>query len=299
MYQQIASNKRRTLILMVGFVAFIWAVAWVIALASGRPALIYVIGVAALLYAVIGYYASASVALALSGAQSVTKQQAPELYRIVENLAIASGLPMPQVYVINDASPNAFATGRDPQHAVVAVTTGLLDIMNKSELEGVIAHELSHVGNYDTRLMAIVIVLVTIVTFISHFFLRMTFWGGNRDNEGNQAQAIFLAIGLVLAILSPIIAALLQLAVSRKREYLADASGALLTRYPEGLASALAKIDAAPRGMRKANSATAHLYIASPFKNESGLGGWLADLFSTHPPIKDRINRLEHMEANP
>lgn len=296
MYQQIDANKRKTILLMAGFVVFISLFGLILSRALGRPGLAIGLALFALVYALISYYASAAIALAINRAQPVEKSQAPELYRVVENLAIAGGLPMPKIYVVNDPSPNAFATGRDPQHAVVAATTGLLEMMDKSELEGVIAHELSHVGNYDIRLMAAVVMLVTVVSVMSNAFLRLTFWGGRDDRDGGEASAIFLVIGIVMALLSPIIATILQLAVSRRREYLADASGALLTRYPEGLASALRKIKAS-QPMRTANTATAHLYLANPFGSKSA--GFVANLFSTHPPIDDRIAKLDNMEIKP
>jgi heat shock protein HtpX len=226
----------------------------------------------------------------MSGAREVEKADAPELYRIVENLAIAGGLPMPKVYIIDDDSPNAFATGRDPQHAVVAVTSGILGVLEKSELEGVIAHELSHVGNYDIRFMALVTALVSVVSIIADLLLRLSFWGGNDREEGGNNQ-LMLILGIVGAILAPIVAVAIQFAVSRQREYLADSSGALLTRYPEGLASALEKISANDQPMNRANSATAPLYISNPLKGRSFSG-----LFDTHPPIAERIRRLREME---
>jgi heat shock protein HtpX len=247
----------------------------------------------AIAYAVFSYFSGAKMALALSGAEPIAKSDAPELYRTVENLAIAAGLPTPAIYIIDDPAPNAFATGRDPSHAHVAVTRGLLTIMDDQELEGVIAHELSHVGNYDIRLMAVVLALVTVVSLISHFFMRVSFWGGDDNNNNNQFAMI---VGLVAALVAPLVAMLLQLAVSRKREYLADASGALLTRYPEGLASALEKISTYSKPMQHASTATAHLFIASPLAGSKGLGGSIAGLFSTHPPIDERIARLEAME---
>jgi heat shock protein HtpX len=284
---------------MVGFVAFLAVLGWVIQQATGSAGLVIGFAVFGLAYAIVGYFISARVALALSGAKTISKADAPELYRIVENIAITAGLPTPKVYVMDDPAPNAFATGRDPQHASVAVTTGLLERMNEPELQGVIAHELSHVGNYDTRLMAIVMILVTIVTILSNFFLRFTFWGGGRrDDRDNGGNSVFLLIGLVLALVAPIVATIMQLAVSRRREYLADASGALLTRYPEGLASALAKIARYDQPMEHANTATAHLYFSNPLA-----GGrttqFLSNLFSTHPPIEDRIKRLQAMENRP
>lgn len=299
MYQQISSNKQRTILLMLAFVVFLGLFGLVLSSVTRNSSFVIGISIFAIVYALIGYYASARVSLAIAGAKPVEKADAPELYRAVENLTIAAGLPMPKVYIIDDPSPNAFATGRDPRHAVVAATSGLLDMMDKTELEGVISHELSHVGNYDTRLMAVVVVLVGVLTIISHFFLRFTFFGGGRrdnNNGGDDMGPILLFVGIVMAVLAPIAATIIQLAISRNREYLADASGALLTRYPEGLASALRKIEATNQPLAHANTATAHLYIADPLKQA---GGKLAGLFNTHPPIEDRINRLMAMEGQP
>jgi len=299
MYTNISANKTKTLLLMAGFVAFLVLLGWVIQQATGSTGLVAGFAIFGLVYAIVGYFVSDKVALAISGARPVTKSEAPELYRVIENLAITAGLPTPKVYIINDPAPNAFATGRDPQHASVAVTAGLLDLMNESELQGVIAHELSHVGNYDIRLMAIVLILVTIVTVLSNFFVRFTFWGGGRRDDRNNSgdNGVLMLIGLVLALVAPIVGTIMQLAVSRRREYLADASGALLTRYPEGLAKALAKIGQYKRPMEHANTATAHLYFANPLG--SSAAKFLTNLFSTHPPIADRIKRLETMEAKP
>jgi heat shock protein HtpX len=291
-YSQIAANKRRSVLLLIGFVALVGALGYLISLALNNSGYFWPILIFAVVYAAISYFASAQIALAMAGAHEVQKRDAPELYRIVENLAITAGLPVPKVYIIDDPSPNAFATGRDPQHAVVAVTSGLLQTLEKPELQGVIAHELSHVGNYDIRFMALVVALVAIVAVISDLFLRFGFWMRN-DRERGEANGLFMILGIVGAILAPIVAVMMQLAISRRREYLADASGALLTRYPEGLASALQKIDAAPRGLARANSATAPLYIANPLK---GRGEWLGRLFSTHPPIADRVAKLREME---
>ena len=296
MYNQIAANKRRSWLLLGSFLVVVSALGYVISLAMGDRNLFWVIMVGATIYAAVTYFASAQIALAMSGAREVAKADAPELYRVVENLAITSGLPTPKVYIIDDPAPNAFATGRDPQHAVVAVTTGLLRIMEKAELEGVIAHELSHVGNYGIRFMAFVVALVSVVAVISDLFLRLTFWGGlggrGRDRDSNGE--VFIVLGIVGAILAPLVAALLQMAISRRREYLADSSGALLTRYPEGLARALEKIDAAPKGLQRINSATSPLYIANPLKGRGG--AWMEKLFSTHPPIADRVAKLREME---
>ncbi len=228
-------------------------------------------------------------ALASSGAKEIQKEQAPELWNIVENLAITNGMPMPRIYVIQDAAPNAFATGRNPKHASVAVTTGLLQMMERNELEGVLAHELSHVKNYDILVMTIVIVLVGVVTLLADWLLRSSIFGRRDDRENNQATIVLFVVGLVLSILSPLFAELIKLAISRQREYLADASGALMTRYPEGLASALEKIASYKGRMKKANHATAHLFIANPF------GGAAKTLFSTHPPVEKRIARLRQM----
>jgi heat shock protein HtpX len=242
------------------------------------------------------YYYSDKIVLTMSKAHEIQKSDNPTLFHIVENLALGDGLPMPRIYIIDDTAPNAFATGRDPKHAVVAVTTGLLQKLEKIELEGVIGHELSHVKNLDTRLMAVVAILVGMIALLADFFMRSLWWGGMRRNnrEGGQIQGIFMIIGIVLAILSPIIATLIQLAVSRRREFLADASGALLTRYPEGLARALEKISKDREPLEVANNATAHLYIVNPFKGKD-VTHFFAGLFNTHPPIEERIKILRSM----
>ncbi|MGH9857880.1 MAG: M48 family metallopeptidase, partial [Acidobacteriota bacterium] len=242
----------------------------------------------------IGYYAGDKIALASNRARAVPEDSGRELHRLVENLAITAGIPKPKVYMIDSASLNAFATGRDPEHASIAVTRGLVEHLNRSELEGVIAHELGHVKNYDIRFATLVAIFVGFMVILSDLFLRTTLWGGSlrsRDNrnEGGQLGAILAIVGLILLIISPIIAKLIQLAISRQREYLADASGTLLTRYPEGLARALEKISAGPP-LKTAGNATAHLFIANPFKAKS-----FTHLFSTHPPIEERIKRLRQM----
>lgn len=300
MYSQISANKRQSILLTLGFVALIGGLAYLMSRALGQPGFFYPILIFAIVYALFSYFASAKIALTMSGAKPIEKKDAPELYNVVENLTIAAGLPMPAVYIIDDPSPNAFATGRDPQHAVVAVTSGILPMLDKNELEGVIAHELSHVGNYDIRYMAIVVALVMIVALISDLFLRLTFWSGmGDDDEGGGGNPIMIAIAVGAAILAPIAAGLTQLAISRKREYLADASGALLTRYPEGLASALAKLEQYPEGLAHANTATSPLYITNPLKGKGkGIGSSLARLFSTHPPTEERIRRLNEMETH-
>ena len=242
------------------------------------------------------YYYSDSMILGMSGAKQIKKSDNPLLFRTIENLCIGAGVPMPRIYIIEDSAINAFATGRDPNHSVVCVTTGSLDRLNKVELEGVIAHELSHVRNYDIRLMAIVVILVGLVALMADFFMRSLWYGSARRERSDRsnAQGILLLIGIVMAILSPLIATLIQLAVSRKREFLADASGALLTRYPEGLASALEKISKDKEPLEAANNATAHLYISNPFKGKIQ-GSWFANLFNTHPPIEERIKILRSM----
>lgn len=287
MYQQISSNKRRTWFLMVFFVVITWLLAFLISKALGNPGLLFMIGMVALLYAAYGYFAGAKMALAVNGAKQISKADDPRLWRTVENLAITDGLPMPKVYIMDDPAPNAFATGRDPDHSVVCATTGLLSIMNDTELEGVIAHELGHVKNYDIRVNTLAFALVGIISMIADFFLHFTLWGG-RDRENNNAQLAALAV--VAAILAPIAASMLQLAISRRREYLADATGAMTTRYPEGLASALQKLEKTSTATRRQNTSTAHMFFANPLKGHSFL-----NLFSTHPPIEARIKALREM----
>jgi heat shock protein HtpX len=248
----------------------------------------------------VGYYHSDSIALSIAHATEAPREQYIELHRLVENLAITAGILKPKIYIIQDDSPNAFATGRDPKHASLAVTTGLLSMMNKTELEGVIAHEMSHIGNYDIRLMTLIVVLVGVIVMASDLFLRWSWLGGGRrrsnDDNGGQLQLILVVVAIALAILSPIIATIMQLAISRKREYLADASGALLTRYPEGLASALEKIEQDSLPLKEANKATAHLYLADPMRlADNKKASWLGNLFNTHPPIEERIVRLRKM----
>jgi heat shock protein HtpX len=299
-YTNISANKWRSVITMTVFVAIVIALGYVFGVALKLWWLLPLAIVVAIVQSFSAYWYSDKVALAISGAHEVSKEQEPELFRLVENISITAGQPMPRVYVIDDPSPNAFATGRDPQHAALAFTSGLLAKLQKPELEGVVAHEFSHIGNYDIRLSSIIVILVGFVVLMSDFFLRYTFWGGGgrRNNNGGdgQVQAALMLIGIVLALLSPLIAMLLQLAISRKRELLADADGALLTRNPNGLADALAKITADPLSMRQANKATAHLFIASPLHDANGKPkGWMAGLFDTHPDPSVRIARLREM----
>lgn len=295
-YTEISKNKRNSVLLIFVFLLVIIGLGFVFSQAYGSPEILFLAVIFSSVSAIISYFFSDKIALSMSGAQPIDLNSNPELYRLVENLSITAGLPMPRVYLINDPALNAFATGRNPQNAVVAVTTGLLQNLNKTELEGVLAHELSHIGNYDIRFMALVVVLVGTITLLADWMLRATAFGGRREN--NQGNAVMLLVGVGLAILSPIIAMLIQLAVSRRREFLADASGALLTRYPEGLASALEKIASHHEPLRTANKATAHMYFANPLKDHKGDGqSWFAGLFNTHPPIEERIKRLRGMDT--
>lgn len=291
MYRAIAKNKRNTVFILFIFLVIIAGMG---ALASvlvnpQRPdwSILVITVIIALVYALIQYYAGANEALALSGAREIQKADNPRLYRIVENLSITEGLPMPRVFIINDPAPNAFATGRDPKHAVVAATTGLLEIMEDSELEGVMAHEMGHVKNYDIRVSLIVFGLVLAIGLIADIFLRMILWGGRDSRASGPTLLIIVAIGVVAAIISPLVAIVVQAAVSRQREYLADATGAMTTRHPEALASALAKLGANSAPVRKTNTSMSHLWISNPNK-----AGFMSKLFSTHPPLEDRIYRL-------
>jgi heat shock protein HtpX len=290
MYSQISANKRKTWFIMAFFLVILGALGWIISGLTGTPQFLYLAFVIGGVYALIQYFAAAKLALAMNGAHEIQKRDNPRLFRIVENLTIATGIPMPKVYIMNDPAPNAFATGRDPQHAVVCATTGLLDMMTDSELEAVMAHELGHVQNYDIRVMMIVFGLVSAIGLIADMIMQIMWWGGNDDESPNP---IFLALGLLAAILAPFVAMLVQLAVSRRREYLADSTSALTTRYPEGLISALEKIRDHGSATKRQNTATAHLFFANPLKGKS-----IARMFSTHPPIEDRIKRLREMGAH-
>lgn len=288
MYSQIAANKRKTFFIMFVFLLFVAALAWLFTLQFGdSPSLFIGVMVGSLFYAVITYFAGSKMALAVNGAQEIQKSDNPRLWNIIENLSITDGLPMPRVFIIDDTAPNAFATGRDPNHSAVCATSGLLDMMTDSELQGVFAHEMGHVKNYDIRVSMVAFALTAVVSLIADVILRMT-WFRNDDRE--NSSGIFMIAGIVAALVAPLVATLIQLAVSRSREYLADATSALTTRYPEGLISALEKIGQSGSAMRKQNTATAHLFFANPLKGHS-----LAGLFSTHPPIEDRIARLREM----
>ncbi len=283
-------NVRKTWLLMSVFFVVVIGIAWTFSYLLNNPSILY-IGVAFSVFMnVWSYWYSDTLVIKMSGAKPATREQYFELWNAVENLSITAGLPMPKVYVIEDESPNAFATGRDKDHAAVAATTGLLKLLNKNELEGVIAHELSHIGNRDTLVATVVVVLVGFVAIISDMFMRMSFFGGGNNREG-RGGAIIIIVGIVFAILAPIIAQLIHLAISRKREFLADASGALLTRYPEGLASALEKISGYPHGLSRVSTATAHLYISNPLKDGRATS-FMSKLFSTHPPTEERVAAL-------
>jgi len=288
MYSDIAANKRKTVVIMLVFLVFVTLIIWIFDKYLGGGTGVFYGGlIGACVYAVVTYFAGSRMALAVNQAQEIQKRDNPRLWRIVENLSITDGLPMPRVYIMNDPAPNAFATGRDPKHAAVCATSGILDMMNDDELQGVLAHEMSHVKNYDIRVSMIAFALTAVISLIADIIIRLTWFGGGDREENNQ---VFMILGIVAAILAPIVATLIQLAVSRQREYLADASGALATRYPEALASALEKIKQTGSVARHQNTATAHLFFVNPLKAHS-----LAGLFSTHPPIDDRIARLRSM----
>ncbi|NCN11855.1 M48 family metalloprotease [Candidatus Kaiserbacteria bacterium] len=293
LYTQQSSNVTKTIALMGTFLVLVIAISYAVAWYMGNPFILYIGAFVAIFTSVGSYWYSDKLVLKMTNAKPATKAEAPELYNIIENLSITAGLPMPRVYIVDDPSPNAFATGRDPEHAVVAATTGLLQILNRTELEGVMAHELSHVGNRDMLVMTVAVVLAGFVAIIADFFTRSLLFGGGNNRDRHPA---FLIIGIVGIILAPIAAKLIQLAISRKREYLADATGALLTRYPEGLASALEKISAHAQPMRHASHATAHLFISDPLQTgKQGIGQKISGLFQTHPLASDRIRRLREM----
>ena len=290
-YNQISANKCKSWLIMLVFSLFVVSVGYIFARALGYGSSMFVILIIiTVLTNVFGYYFSDSLVLSMSGANLIDEKSNPEIYHLVENLCIGAGMPKPKIHLIDDSAPNAFATGRDPKHASIALTSGLLKKLNKLELEGVIGHELSHIKNFDTRLMVIVSVLVGFVALLGDWFIRAS-WFGGRDRE-NRGGGLFFVIGLILAILSPIVAQLIRAAVSRQRELLADASSALLTRYPDALADALLKISQDREPLEVANKATAHLYIVNPLKNYSD---WISGLFSTHPPIAERVKLLRAM----
>lgn len=284
MYSAIAANKRNTFLIMAVFVGLVGAVGWAIGYWYGDVSIAYGVVVVAVVYALIQYFLAGKLATLMTGAHEIEKKDNPRLYRIVENLTITTGMPMPKVYIIDDPAPNAFATGRDPKHAIVAATTGILEVMSDRELEAVMAHEISHVRNYDIRVSMIAFGLVSAIGILSDLALRMFFFGGDNRNNTNP---IVLVVGIVLIILAPIIATLIQLAISRQREYLADASGVMTTRDSEGLAQALEKLQQYGRPMKQQNTSTAHLFLNNPLKP-----GFFSKIFSTHPPLEERIARL-------
>ena len=282
------ANIRKTWALFSVFLIVVIGLGWIFSQIYGSPGILFFAVFFSIFMSFISYWYSDKIVLAMTGARAIQKKDAPELYNIVENLTIAAGLPMPRIFLVADRSPNAFATGRDPEHAVVAVTSGILEILDRTELEGVLAHELSHIGNRDMLLSTVAVVLAGFVSLLADFFMRSLWWGRGRDNN-REGGGLFILIGITLSILAPIATTLIQLAISRKREFLADASGALLTRYPEGLASALEKISKAPIPVSHATPTTAHLWFADPLKKKT------ARLFMTHPPVAERIKALRDM----
>ena len=298
LYTQKSSNIRKTWLLFTLFLLIVIGIGWLFSRIYANPSILYFAVIFSVLMNVIAYWYSDKIVLKMAKAEPIEKKASPELYNIVENLCITAGLPLPKIYLVREQQPNAFATGRNSQHAVVAVTEGLLERLDRSELEGVLAHELSHVGNRDMLLSTVIVVLVGFISILSDMFLRSRFFGGFRSRDSRdsgRAGAILMLVGIALAILAPIAAILMQLAISRKREFLADSSGALLTRYPEGLASALEKISSDQTPMRVANNTTAHLWLDDPFRGEKKTS-WLHKLFMTHPPVEERIKALRGME---
>jgi heat shock protein HtpX len=291
LYTQQDKNVRKTWFLMTTFFLVVIGIGWAFSTLYQSPVILYFAVAFSILMNFFSYWYSDKIVLKMAGARRVEKNEHRELWNIAENLAITAGIPMPKLYIIQDSAPNAFATGRNKERAVVAVTTGLLSMLERSELEGVIAHELSHIGNRDILISTIVVVLVGFVTLLSDFFLRMTIYGRGGGRGDDRARLVMTLAGIALAVLAPFVAIIIQLAISRKREFLADASGALLTRYPEGLASALKKIGSYNAPMRRANKAMAHLYISNPF-GAQGMKHGISRLFMTHPPVQDRVNAL-------
>lgn len=285
MYKSIAKNKRNTVLIMGVFVALIGAIGWAVAyMNNGNASIGVTILIIGAIYALFQYFAASKLAVAMTGAVEIQKKDNPRLFRIIENLAITMGMPMPKVYIINDQAPNAFATGRSPEHAIVGVTTGLLEIMDDNELEAVMAHEMGHVKNYDIRVSTIAFGLVSLIGFIADIAIRMLIWGDNRNNNTNP---FVMVIGFAVILLSPLIASMTQLAISRQREFLADATSVMTTRHPDGMISALAKLGQYGKPMEKQNTSTANLFLVNPLKK-----GFFSRMFSTHPDIKDRINRI-------
>ena len=292
LYTQIDSNNRKTWLYLAGFLIFIIGLGWLISYLMQNQLILWLAVALSIGLSFFSYWYSDKIVLAISKAKLIEKKDNPELYRLVENLCITAGLPLPKIYIIQDNQPNAFATGRNPQHGVIAFTTGLLAELDRVELEGVVAHELAHIGNKDILLSTMVVVMVGVVVIITDFFFRMAFFGGGRDS--GQARIIMIVIALALAILAPLLAQMMKMAISRKREFLADATGALLTRHPDGLARALEKISRNATPLKTANDATSHLFIVSPFKGKESKS-WIHRLFMTHPPIEERIVKLREI----
>lgn len=292
LYNIADSNSRKTFFLITIFLIFVILLGWLFSYALDSTIILYIAVVFSVATSISSYWFSDKIVLSATKAQPIKKEDNPELYRIVENLSITAGIPMPRVFILNESQPNAFATGRDEKHAVIAVTKGLLGKLEKNEIEGVIAHEMAHIKNKDILLQTAVVVLVGIIVILSDFFLRISIWGG----ENKDRNILMIVIGIAAAILAPIGASLMQLSISRKREFLADASGALLTRYPEGLASALEKISQDGSSLRTANNSNAHLFISSPLRG-NGNKGWFNKLFLTHPPIEERVANLRGMKV--
>lgn len=297
LYTQADKNIRKTWLYTTFFLVFVTFVGWVVSYALNSPAILIIAIAYSFFSSFLSYWYSDKIVLAMSGAIPIKKEDNPEIYRLVENLCITAGLPLPKIYILNESQPNAFATGRDPNHAAIAITTGLLNRLERVEIEGVIAHELSHIGNRDALLQTAIVVLAGVIVLITNLFFRMSFLGGSRRNSRDEGGlgALMLIFAVILLVVAPILATIIRLAISRKREFLADASGALLTRYPEGLARALEKISSDPTPLKTANSSTAHLYIASPFRGEQK-NSWFVNLFQTHPPIEERVKALTQME---
>jgi len=296
LYTHQDSNIRKTWLLIAMFLGLVIGLGWLIGFALNEPGILYIAVFLAIAMNLVAYWQSDKIALAMSGAKPVKREENLYLYRMIENLSITAGLPQPRIYMIDSEQINAFATGRDPKHAAVAVTVGAIKKLENEELEGVLAHEMSHIGNHDILVSTVAVVLAGVVAMIADIFFRATLWGRMGDSDNRQGGGLIILVGVVVALLAPLAATLIRLAVSRKREYLADASGALLTRYPEGLARALEKISHDEYPMRRAHTGTAHLFISNPFKGKQSKS-WLVGLFATHPPLEDRISILRGMSA--
>jgi heat shock protein HtpX len=295
LYTQAESNVRKTYVYLLGFILLIVGIGWMLSYLYNEAWLLYFALIFSVTASFYSYWNSDKIVISLTKAKPAKREEYLELYRITENLAISNGLPMPRLYILNDPQPNAFATGRNPENGVIAVTTGLLEVLDRAELEAVVAHELGHIGNNDILITSVVVVLVGTVVLIADFFFRMTFYGGMRGGR-DRGNALVLIGALIFIVLSPILAQLMKFAISRKREYLADSTAALTTRYPEGLARALEKISSNPHQLKVANDATAHLFLVSPFKGKEQKS-WFRKLFMTHPPIEERVKRLRELEV--